>query len=151
MGCLYERKQKLPSGEYRELPTWWIKYYQNGRAVRESTGTTKETKARRMLRSREGDVEHGLPVNPKMGRISFEDAADDILNDYRANGRRSLSGLERRLTKHLKPFFKGGVCHPSRRLTFARTSRSANQMSSRQGRAPRRKSVQSQTPRSIAS
>jgi integrase len=30
-----------------------------------------------------------------------------MLNDYRANERKSLSGLERRLTKHLKPFFKG--------------------------------------------
>jgi len=73
----------------------------------DAIGTTKETKARKMLRSREGDVEHGIPVNPKMGRISFEDAADDILNDHRANDRRSLSGLERRITKHLTPFFKG--------------------------------------------
>jgi hypothetical protein len=69
--------------------------------------TEKETKARKMLRLREGDVEHGIPVNPKIGRISFEDAADDILNDYRANERTSLSGLERRITKHLNPFFKG--------------------------------------------
>ena len=38
MGCLYKRKQKLPSGEYREMRTWWIKYYQGGRPVRESTG-----------------------------------------------------------------------------------------------------------------
>ena len=38
MGCLYKRKQKLPSGEYREMRTWWIKYYQDGRPVRESTG-----------------------------------------------------------------------------------------------------------------
>jgi hypothetical protein len=95
VGCLCKRKQKLPDGRYRELSTWWIKYYQNGRAVRESTGTTKETKARKMLRSREGDVEHGIPINPKMGRISFEDAADDILNDYRVNERKSLDGLER--------------------------------------------------------
>ena len=95
MGCLYKRKQKLPDGRYRELSNWWIKYYQNGRAVRESTGTTKETKARKLLRSREGDVEHGIPINPKMGRISFEDATDDILNDYRVNERKSLDGLER--------------------------------------------------------
>jgi hypothetical protein len=56
----------------KELPTLWIKYYQHGRAVRESTGTTKETVARRLLRSREGDVEHGVPANPKMGRITFK-------------------------------------------------------------------------------
>jgi len=67
MGCLYKRKQKLPSGEYRELPTIWIKYYQNGRPVRESTGTTKETVAQRILRTREGDVEHGILITPKVG------------------------------------------------------------------------------------
>ena len=57
MGCLYKRKEKhckvcgglAASGctaarheiEVREFPTIWIKYYQNGRAVRESTGTTR--------------------------------------------------------------------------------------------------------------
>lgn len=148
MGCLYKRKQKRPNGEYRELPTWWIKYYQNGRAVRESTGTTKETKARKMLRSREGDVEHGISVNPKMGRVSFEEAADDILNDYRANDRRSLSGLERRITKHLTPFFKGLRLASSRRLISARTPPSVNPTSSRQGRARRREYDRSQMRRS---
>jgi hypothetical protein len=47
----------------------WIKYHQNGRVVRESTRTTNETVARRMLRVREGDVEQGVPVDPKVGRI----------------------------------------------------------------------------------
>ena len=79
MGVLYRRRQKMPDGSVRELPTWWIKYYENGRARRESTRTTKETVARRILRSREGDVEHGIPINPKMGRVTFEEAADDIV------------------------------------------------------------------------
>jgi hypothetical protein len=91
----------------RDRPTWWIKYYQNGRAVRESTGTTKETVARRILRSREGDVEHGIPITPNIGRISVEDAAQDVINDYHANGRRSISELKRRISKHLLAFFRG--------------------------------------------
>jgi hypothetical protein len=97
----------MPDGSVRELPTWWIKYYENGRARPESTRTTKETVARRILRSREGDVEHGIPINPKMGRVTFEEAADDILNDYRANNRRSLDGVERRLRLDLRPYFRG--------------------------------------------
>jgi integrase len=107
MGCLYKRKKKLPTGETRELPTIWIKDYQNGRMVRQSTGTTKETVARRILRSREGDVEHGIPVLPKMGKVTFEDAAKDIVNDYTINHRRSLEGLQRRIDKHRTPFFRG--------------------------------------------
>ena len=107
MGCLYKRKQKLPTGEYRELPTWWIKYYQGGRAVRESTGTTKETVARRILRSREGDVEKGIPIVPQMGKILFDDAADDLLNDYKVNAKRTYADTERRIDLHLKPAFMG--------------------------------------------
>lgn len=111
MGSLYKRKQKVvrPDGtiHYRELQTISIKYYQHGRPVRESTGTTKETVARRMLRAREGDVEHGIPVNPKMDLITFEDAAKDLINDYKTNGKKSLDDVETRVELHLEPYFKG--------------------------------------------
>jgi hypothetical protein len=73
IGSLYKRKRTLADGTVHELPTIWLKYYQNGRIVRESAGTTKETVARRMLRAREGDLEHGIPINPKMDRVTFED------------------------------------------------------------------------------
>jgi hypothetical protein len=69
---------------------WWIKYYRNGRAFRESSGRTKEKDAKRLLRLREGDIEHGLAVTPQVGRIRFEEAAADVLNDYRTNGKRSI-------------------------------------------------------------
>ena len=103
MGSLYKRTYKTLGGTVHERPTWWLKYYQNGRAIRESTGTTKETVARRMLRLREGDVERGIPVNPKLGRLTFEEAATDIQTEYRVNGRRSLRHLERRIRLHLDP------------------------------------------------
>jgi integrase len=107
MGMLYKRTKKLPDGTIKELPTIWIKYYQNGRAIRESTGTTKETVARRILRSREGDVEHGIPINPKMGLITFEEAAEALLNNYKANGLKTHDHAKRRIEKHLTPAFKG--------------------------------------------
>ena len=75
--------------------------------MRESTGTTKETVARRVLRTREGDVERGIPINPKMGRITFEDAAADLLNDYRVNATRTHAHAKRRIDLHLKPAFRG--------------------------------------------
>ena len=84
----------------------WIKYHQNGRVVRESTGTTNETVARRMLRVREGDVERGVPIDPKVGRITFDEAATDLLNDYKINERRTTVDAKRRIEKYLKPFFK---------------------------------------------
>jgi hypothetical protein len=65
MGSVYSRKRS---------PYLWIKYHQHGRAVRESTETTNLTVARRMLRAREGDVERGIPIDPKVGRITFHEA-----------------------------------------------------------------------------
>ena len=72
MGTVYTRKGS------RFL---WLKYLQDGRVVRESFGTTNKNTARRMLRVREGDVERGIPIEPKVGRIFFDEAATDLLND----------------------------------------------------------------------
>ncbi len=58
-----------------------------------------------MLRLREGDIERGVAVTPKVGRIRFDEAVTDVLNDYRTNRKRSLDDVERRIEKHLKPFF----------------------------------------------
>lgn len=86
---------------------WWVRYYRDGRRFEESSGSAKESDARRLLRLREGDIERGLPVSPKIGRLRFEDAAADLVNEYKANGRKSLRELEIRIRKHLAPFFGG--------------------------------------------
>jgi integrase len=46
-------------------------------------------------------------VTPKVGRLKFEEAAADLLNDYTTNGKKSLVVVERRVRKHLAPFFEG--------------------------------------------
>ena len=55
-----------------------------------------------MLRAREGDVGAGMPITPKMGRVTFEDAADDLLNDYKVNGKKTHDHVKRRIDLHLK-------------------------------------------------
>ena len=75
--------------------------------IRESSGTDKHAVARRMLRVREGDVEKSIPIQPKTGRISFEDAADDLRTDYRVNGRRSLGTIERHIEKASQAVLQG--------------------------------------------
>jgi integrase len=84
---------------------WWIRYYKNGRRHEESSGSTKEGEAKSLLRLREGDIERGVAITPKVGRIRFDEAVADVLNDYRTNRKRSLDDVERRIEKHLKPFF----------------------------------------------
>jgi integrase len=84
---------------------WWIRYYKNGRRFEESSGSTKESDAKRLLRLREGDIERGVAITPKVGRIRFDEAVKDVLNDYRTNRKRSRDDVERRIEMHLTPFF----------------------------------------------
>ena len=84
---------------------WWIRYYKNGKRHEESSGSAKEGEAKSLLRLREGDIERGVAITPKVGRIRFDEAVTDVLNDYRTNRKRSLDDVERRIEKHLKPFF----------------------------------------------
>jgi hypothetical protein len=92
---------------YQRGAVWWVNYYRNGRPIRESSGSAKEGDAIQLLKIREGDIAHGLPVNPKLNRIRFEEASDDLKTEYAVNGRRSADELERRIRLHLLPYFGG--------------------------------------------
>ena len=92
---------------YQRGAVWWVKYYRNGRPITESSGSTKEGDAIQLLKIREGDIAHGLPVNPKLNRIRFDEAAEDLKTEYAVNGRRSADELERRIRLHLLPHFGG--------------------------------------------
>src|SRR5688572_1475043 len=92
---------------YQRGAVWWVKYYRNGRPMRESSHSSKESDAITLLKLREGDIAHGLPVNPKLNRIRFDETADDLKTEYAVNGRRSADELERRIRLHLLPYFGG--------------------------------------------
>lgn len=97
-------------GLYRRGRVWWVKYYANGRPVRESTGTEKETEAKRFLDARRGRVATGQPILPRADRVRYDEAAADLRQHYEATGTRGLEEADYRLA-HLKAFFTG------RRLT----------------------------------
>jgi integrase len=84
---------------------WWSKIYINGRCVRESTGSERETEAKRILKKREGRVANGEPVLPKVEKILYEEVAKDLRTHYKATGERELVEAGWRLA-HLDPFFK---------------------------------------------
>jgi hypothetical protein len=92
---------------YKRGTVWWVKDYRNGRPIRESSHSSKESEAINLLKLREGDIPHGLPVNPKLNRIRFDEAAEDFKTEYAVNGRRSADELERRIRLHLLPYFGG--------------------------------------------
>ena len=91
--------------ERREQGPYWIKYQLNGRPVCVSTGSDKYETAKSMLKLREGDVEKGIPITAAVNKITFDEAAKDLVNDYTTNKRRSLRVMKLRLEKHLTPFF----------------------------------------------
>jgi len=96
--------QAKADGTLRESPTWWCKYYVAGRPTRVSTGTEKESEARRFLNERLGRVATGQPMLPRTDRMLYDEAARDLREHYRATGRRNLAEAEGRLA-HLDGFF----------------------------------------------
>lgn len=79
---------------------YWIRYYDtNGQRHEESARTDKFEQARSLLRQREGDVEKGLPVSARIGRLCLADAAKQLVTDYRINGRHSLDDVERHVAR----------------------------------------------------
>ena len=83
---------------------WWIKYRANDRIVRESSGSTKEGVAKRLLKVREGAALEGRPMVPRVDKVTVDHLLDSLKADYEANGRRSLDRLNISLG-HLRPAF----------------------------------------------
>jgi len=90
---------------YKRGNVWWAKYYANGRPIRESTGSEKETEASRFLKAKEGRVATGQPVILRADRIRYEQIAADLRKHYKTSGERGLKEAETRL-KHLDRFFR---------------------------------------------
>lgn len=91
---------------YKEGKTYWIKYYSRGKPIRESTSSQKEADAKRLLRKREGEIAEGKMPGVYFDRIKFEELAEDFLQDYRINGKKSLPRAAQSV-KHLSATFKG--------------------------------------------
>jgi integrase len=106
------------TGIYKRGKVFWVQYCREGKPFRESvkgavlgdrtiaTGL-KVGEAKRLLNLRKGNVEREAPVGPRVGRLTFEQAMDDVRNDYRAHKRRSFADMDRRIRLHLAPFFQG--------------------------------------------
>jgi integrase len=95
MGCIYKRGK-----------TYWIKYYRNGKSYRESTRSPKESIAKRLLKLREGQISEGRFPGLLVEKTRFDELAEDLINNYKMNGKKSLDRVERSIN-HLKKDFEG--------------------------------------------
>ena len=67
--------------ELRDQGPWWIKYQVRGRPQCVSTGSEKKEDAKKLLREREHLVDTGAAVTAHQNRVTFEDAAADLVNE----------------------------------------------------------------------
>jgi Phage integrase, N-terminal SAM-like domain len=90
----------------KSLGSCWIKYHIKGRPVCVSSESERKADAQRLLRQREHLVDTGAPATVHAAKVTFEDAAADLINDYVTNRRRSLPTVRIRVAKHLTPYFR---------------------------------------------
>jgi integrase len=106
-GQLFQRTYKATDGTIRTCRTWTIRWYRHGIPFEESTEFTRKGDALNLLKLRNGDVAKGKPITPAQFKLTFDEAAKTVLDDFKANGKRSLAVVERRINKHLLPYFGG--------------------------------------------
>ena len=67
---------------FRRGRTWWIAYYVHGQEHRESSKSTREGEAVRLLKKRIKELGSGRFVGPEEERVTFDDLAEGYLDDF---------------------------------------------------------------------
>ena len=107
MGMLYRRKKRDPvTGLLIEQGPWWMKYYDNGQPIYQSTEKIEKREAQAVLKRAEGKVLDGQREGPMIHRTRFEDLVGLLKQEYALKGRRTWSRREYNLER-LKPVFGG--------------------------------------------
>ena len=96
------------TGERKTASTWWVQYFVKGIRFRESSNSRNRPEAEAFLQQRLEAAAQGKPVGPRARKATFEDLVTILLDNYRANGRRSLGRVEDAFG-HLRRFF--GATH----------------------------------------
>src|SRR5882724_9214370 len=97
MGTLYERKGSS---------FYWADYVDTeGIRQRVSTGTANKKEAEDFLKIREGKVAEGVPVSPRIDRVTFNEVRENLLRHYETSGEWKHMDEARRRIAHLTRFF----------------------------------------------
>jgi integrase len=83
---------------------WWLRYFHHGKLVEESSHTSDEREAKKLLRKKLKAADTPLYVAPSAQRVTYEDLADLVRRDYARKENRS--SLTARLA-HLAAAFAG--------------------------------------------
>jgi len=95
---------------YQRGGVLWIKYYRNGRPMRESVavalhklpGDVTEKDASGLLNKRLGAIATGQPIAPRAEKVTVDELLNGLVTEYEVNGRRSLERVKISVD-HLRP------------------------------------------------
>src|SRR5262249_45137004 len=105
LGRVYQPSYRdRKTGELRYSPTWWIALSHRGKRIQLSSNSEHRADAVKLLKKNIAELGAGRPVGPEGDRPRFEDLAAILIDDYKANGRRSLLKLKGKLA-NLREFF----------------------------------------------
>lgn len=95
---------------YRRGQVYWIKYYRQGRPMRESAHTTSREVAALLLKKRLGAIAEGRQVSPNADRVKLAELLQDWITSMKIAGRRSIDQAKTR-SATLVEFFGGRRAH----------------------------------------
>ena len=91
---------------YKRGNMYWIQYYRAGKYYRESSGSDRLIDAKKLAKSREGEMVQGKFINLKVEKTLFDEIAKDFIIDFNVNQKKSLERAEI-MVMHLQKFFQG--------------------------------------------
>ncbi len=109
-GALFrERYRSKRTGELKVCRTWMMKLWVGGKPLKRSSRTTSRAVANKQLEQWKAQIRQG-PYAPDADQTRFDDLATLLLDEYRANARKSLDRAENAVS-HLEGFFTGSRAH----------------------------------------
>jgi integrase len=104
VGTLFLPRYKNAKGETKVSKVWRIRYRTNAGLVSESSGTTSQADARRLLKQREGAIADGKPAVYRADKLTVKELMVGLQTEYAANGRKSIRRLRPTLARLLPHF-----------------------------------------------
>ena len=107
MGSLYRRKRKDPeTGQLLETGPWWMKFYDCGHPIAQSTGKYEKREAKAVLQKAEAKVLEGQREGSTVNRTRFDDLVVVLQQEYEMKGRKTWGRRLQHIT-HLRKSFGG--------------------------------------------
>jgi integrase len=104
-----KRARRSGGSLYLRGGVWWVKYYVNGKPMRESARSPKREAAETLLDTRRGQRAKGEPISPKAAKLTVGELLDNLQRRYKINGHAPQAANIARLRRAFGPQRAAGV------------------------------------------